>query len=150
MVNSVAKKTDENIENENIENEESVSIDLDTTSLKERILLVMNEIRISKNGKNTFQNYEYFKPEEINQKVNPLFLRYKVFPWFYTEFEPYETETVETLGENTSIVTKKEYRELAILRLQDILKKDEDVVYKMPIKNIDIKGANEMQKMRRR
>ena len=144
----MAKKTDENIENEIIESEESVKIDLNEVSLKERILLVMNEIRISKNGKNTFQNYEYFKPEEINQKVNPLFLKYKIFPWFYTDFEQYETETLETLGENTSITTKKDYREVAVLKLQDILKKDEDVVYKMPIKNIDIKGANEMQKMR--
>lgn len=144
----MAKKTDENIENEIIESEESVKIDLNEVSLKERILLVMNEIRISKNGKNTFQNYEYFKPEEINQKVNPLFLKYKIFPWFYTDFEQYETETLETLGENTSVTTKKDYREVAVLKLQDILKKDEDVVYKMPIKNIDIKGANEMQKMR--
>ena len=141
-----------------IENEENVSedliaqenvIELDNMSLRERILCVMNEIRITKTGKNTFSQYDYFKPEVINQRVNPLLLKYKIFPLFYTYFEGFETEVVETSNEAIGMkyTTKKELKEIAKLEFQDILGKDQTVVYQMPIERIEIKGANKMQNL---
>lgn len=135
------------IENENLVAEENV--DISSMSLHERILHVINEIRITKTGKNTFSQYDYFKPEEINQRVNPLLLKYKVFPLFYTCFEGYETEVVEVSSEQGGMkyITKKELKEIAKLEFQDILGKDQTVVYQMPIERIEIKGANKMQNL---
>lgn len=132
------------------EKENCVDLDLEKISLQERVLYVMNEIRLTKSGKNSFANYEYFTPESINLKVNPLLLKYKVFPLFYTKFENYVEEETEILSEgNTKSTTKYGYRQIAVLKLMDILKKDEDLVYSMPIEIADIKGANNMQKIRR-
>lgn len=134
---------DENV----LVNLENQNIDLNQTSLMERVLYVINEIRISKNGKNTFSNYEYFKPEEINKRVNPLLLKYKIFPLYKTFFQPYEIEVTEYLGDEPRTVTKQELKEIAELRFKDVLKKDEDIIYQMPIERIDIKGANKMQNL---
>lgn len=128
----------------------SVALDLDKISLQERVLYVMNEIRLKKSGKNSFANYDYFTPESINLKVNPLLLKYKVFPLFYTKFESYTEEETESLVDGvTKSSTKYGYRQIAVLKLMDVLKKDEDLVYSMPIEIADIKGANNMQKIRR-
>lgn len=120
------------------------AIDISGLSLMERMLIIMNEIRIEKNGKNTFSNYDYFKPEEINKKVNPLFLEYKIFPHFTTIIKEFEIATTESL-EKSQIVTQKEFREIAQLKLIDILNPKDILIYEMPLKEIEIKGANKMQ-----
>lgn len=141
------EKTEENEINKDFF--ENLNVDLNATSLMERVLYVINEIRISKNGKNTFSNYEYFKPEEINKRVNPLLMKYKIFPLYRTFFQPYDVEVTEYYDNNEGnrIVSKKELKEIAELRFKDVLKKDEDIVYQMPIERIDIKGANKMQNL---
>ena len=138
-------------EKENViinENSDEVTV-ADKMSLRERILHVINEIRITKTGKNTFSQYDYFKPEEINQRVNPLLLKYKIFPLFYTSFEGFETEVVETSSDKDGMkyTTKRELKEIAKLEFQDILGRDQTVIYKMPIERIEIKGANKMQNL---
>lgn len=138
-------------EKENViinENSDEVTA-TDKMSLRERILHVINEIRITKTGKNTFSQYDYFKPEEINQRVNPLLLKYKIFPLFYTCFEGFETEVVETSSDKDGMkyTTKRELKEIAKLEFQDILGRDQTVIYQMPIERIEIKGANKMQNL---
>lgn len=127
-------------------------IDLKSISLEERILLIMNEIRLVKNGKNTYSNYEYFKPEEINQKINPLLLKYKIFPHFYTTYEKIASEEQQinnSEGSQFTFVTKNDLKEVAILELSDILKPEKSRIYKMYIDKVEIKGANKMQNIRR-
>lgn len=136
--------------NDKIETDEVLTnekIDLENMNLMERVLRVANEIRVIKNGKNEYSNYNYFKPEEINQKVNPLLLKYKIFPLFYTYYEAYDMEICETMENDKAMkcITKKELKEIAKLEFQDILGKDKTIVYQMPIERIDIKGANKMQ-----
>lgn len=152
MAKIIEEKNINENENENVIINEDSIIDgeaIDKMSLRERILCIINEIRITKTGKNTFSQYDYFKPEQINQRVNPLLLKYKVFPLFYTYFETFENEVAEMVSEDNGIkyVTKKELKEIAKLELQDILGKDETVVYQMPIERIEIKGANKMQNL---
>ena len=126
-------------------NEETqVNIDISKMSIMERMLNIMNEIRIEKNGKNTFSNYDYFKPEEINKKVNPLFLQYKIFPIFTTYFKKFDMKVTEEL-DSVKTVTEAQYAEIAMLKLIDILNPSEFLVYEMPLKEIEIKGANKMQ-----
>jgi hypothetical protein len=124
---------------------EAEVLDLSGVSLMERMLYVMNEIRIEKNGKNTFSNYDYFKPEEIKKKVNHLFFKYKIFPHFTTYIKGYETQTVETMSDSVSTKTQIEYREIAKLSLTDILNPNDALIYEMPLREIEIKGANKMQ-----
>ena len=139
------EKEQENIQ-DNIQKE-----DISKLNLMERLNIVMNEIRIEKNGTNKFQNYNYFEPEAINNKVNPLFLKYKIFPHFYTDFIDYPVEVEETTkcDQNVSPIyiktTKHEYKEIAFLVLTDILNPDVSKTYKIPIISADIKGANKMQ-----
>lgn len=123
---------------------------MDELSLQERILVIANEIRLVKDGKNTYANYQYFKPEQINNKVNPLLLKYKVFPRFYTKFEqrPVEVQITRN-GDSETTTTKYETEEIAILELSDILKPDQIVYYSIPIERTEIKGANKMQNIRR-
>ena len=129
---------------------DGVSLDLEKISLQERVLYIMNEIRLTKSGKNSFANYDYFTPESINLKVNPLLLKYKVFPLFYTKFESYVEEETESLTDGVAkTLTKTSYRQIAVLKLMDVYKKDDDLVYSMPIEIAEIKGANNMQKIRR-
>ncbi len=129
-------------ENENIKEDEKV--DINKLSIMERMLIIMNKIRIEKNGKNTFSNYDYFKPEEINKRVNPLFLEYKIFPHFTTYIKEYEIAVTESL-EKATITTQKEFKEIAQLKLVDILNPKETIIYEMPLRDIEIKGANKMQ-----
>ena len=139
------EKEQENIQ-ENIQVE-----DINKLNLMERMNIVINEIRIEKKGVNKFANYNYFQPEAINSKVNPLFLKYKIFPHFYTDFIDYPLEVEETTKCDPNVspiyikTTKHEYREIAFLVLTDILNPDIKLTYKIPIISADIKGANKMQ-----
>lgn len=124
---------------------EGISLDLSKMSIMERMLYIMNEIRIEKNGKNTFSNYDYFKPEEINRKVNPLFFSYKIFPLFTTYIKGFETQVIENLENSVTTKTQIEYKEIARLTLTDVLNPKEQLIYEMPLRDIEIKGANKMQ-----
>ena len=55
-------------------------------SVKSRIVKISNEIRVGKDGKNTFQNYDYFKPDDIAKALNPLLEKYNVIALFNMTF----------------------------------------------------------------
>lgn len=57
-----------------MENKKSIT----ELSVKERIILIANEIRISKDGKNDFAKYSYFQPDTILALLNPLLLKYNL------------------------------------------------------------------------
>ena len=125
-------------------------------TLYEKMNLVINEVRIGKNGKNTFSNYDYFRPDEINMNVNPLFLKYRLFPYFHTAFVDYPTEqkyvTRPTLNDDSTLQSvlevKHNYKEIAYLAIRD-LDSDNFMEYQMPLELPEIKGANVMQRIRR-
>ncbi len=95
-------------------------------TVKERIVRVANELKITKEGKNTFAHYEYIKPEDLQNALKPLYLKYRLFAHF----------GMRKLDNN-----KNE----AILRIEDW---DTDVgrqIYTMVVDNIELKGANSVQ-----
>ena len=47
-------------------------------TLMQRILKITNELKVKKNGKNTFSKYDYFKLEDITDALNPLLEKYSV------------------------------------------------------------------------
>lgn len=51
-------------------------------SVKERIVIISNEIRVAKAGKNDFMKAEYFKPDDIMRALNPLLEKYRLFANF--------------------------------------------------------------------
>jgi len=51
-------------------------------SVKEKIIKISNEIRVGKDGKNSFQNYDYFKPDDIAKALNPLLEKYNLISHF--------------------------------------------------------------------
>ena len=132
-----------------VEVAEEVDYDPAKLTLQERIVIAMNNIRIKKDGKNKFANYNYFKPDTINSKVNPLFLQLKIFPRFYTDYIKFGDETTQITDmeqvKTSTLVTKYSYKEMAYLELIDILNPQVKEVYQMPIEHPDIKGANKMQ-----
>jgi hypothetical protein len=95
-------------------------------SVKERIVKISNEIRIGKDGKNSFQNYEYFKPDDIAKALNPLLERHELLIHFNM---PYSKE-------------KGMYE--AKLTIVDI-KSDDQVVYLFDIPLTELKGTGMAQ-----
>lgn len=91
-------------------------------SLKEKILQIANELRIEKDGKNKFQNYDYFKPDSIMSALNPLFLKHKVFSHFNIEKTETGYKAILTLSNN-----------------------GDKIEYTMETPTIEIKGANPVQ-----
>lgn len=47
-------------------------------TVKQRIVEIANEIRISKDGRNDFAKYNYFQPDSILALLNPLLLKYNL------------------------------------------------------------------------
>lgn len=55
-------------------------------SVKERIIKISNELRIDKDGKNDFQRFSYFKPDDIAIAINPLLEKYELIALFNMPF----------------------------------------------------------------
>jgi len=51
-------------------------------SVKQRIIKISNELRLKKEGKNNFKEYSYFRPDDINVALNPLFKEYNLIAIF--------------------------------------------------------------------
>lgn len=95
-------------------------------SVKEKIIKISNEIRVGKDGKNSFQNYEYFKPDDIAKALNPLLEKYELLTHFSM---PYSKE-------------KGMYE--AELSIMDI-KSDDKLVYRFDIPLTTLRGTGEAQ-----
>lgn len=95
-------------------------------SVKERIVKISNEIRIGKDGKNSFQNYEYFKPDDIAKALNPLLEKYELLAHFSMSY------------------SKEKGMYEAKLEMLDI-KSDDKVLYWFDIPMTTLRGTGEAQ-----
>ena len=98
-----------------------------TQSTIERIMRVSNEIRISKDGKNSFQNYEYFKPDDINKAIVPVLLEHGLYAKFDMIFN----------------AEKGVYQ--GSLRIGNFENKDDFEIYSLDVKEALVKGASPVQ-----
>lgn len=96
----------------------------DKLTLKQKIIAISNELRVQKEGKNSFANYEYFKPDDINRLINPLLQKYDILILFNLEMQ------------------NDFYR--ATLTVEDA-KEEQNRVYTMDIDKAVVKGANPAQ-----
>jgi len=82
-----------------------------TKSIKEKIVQISNELRLNKEGKNAFQKYDYFRPDDIAKAINPLMEKYRLIIMFNLPFNKdkgmYEGElSIEGLDTDEKIVYK--------------------------------------------
>lgn len=89
-----------------------------------RVIRICNELRAKKDGRNTFSNYNYFRPDDLLNLLNPLLLKYNI----YTKFDLY---------------LKESYYQ-AVLTLIDA-NGSESLNYVFDIQKATVKGANEAQ-----
>jgi hypothetical protein len=93
-------------------------------SVKRRIVLISNELRVGKDGKNTYSNYDYFKPDDIMKALNPLLEKYNLITMF-----------------NLLYQTEYSKAELVVADCDS----DEHVEYIFDIQKATLKGTNEAQ-----
>lgn len=93
-------------------------------SVKRRIVLISNELRVGKDGKNTYSNYDYFKPDDIMKALNPLLEKYNLITMF-------------------NLFYKGEYYQAELI-IADC-DGNENIEYIFDIQKATVKGANEAQ-----
>ena len=86
-------------------------------SVKKRIVKICNAFRVGKDGKNTFSNYDYFKPDDILKTLNPLLEEHELISIF--NLKTHETKE----GYNS----------------------EDKVDYQFDIEKAEVKGANKAQ-----
>lgn len=98
-----------------------------TLSIKQKIVKISNEVRLSKDGQNKFANYNYFKPDDILLALNPLLEKYNLFMSFNL---PFNHE--KSMYEGT-------------LYFEDLEDDKQNITYKFDIPLTSVKGASEAQ-----
>src|SRR5882724_11179395 len=78
-------------------------------SVKQRIVIISNEIRVAKAGKNDFMKAEYFKPDDIMKAINPLLEKYGLITIFNMTFSKEKgmydgTLIIEDVAENPVVI----------------------------------------------
>lgn len=91
-------------------------------TLQKKIITITNELRAQKDGKNSFANYNYFKPDDLLNLLNPLLLKHDLFCKF-------------------NLTYKDSYYEAELILADD----KEKEIYKFDILKATVKGANEAQ-----
>jgi hypothetical protein len=99
----------------------------DKLSVKKRIVKITNLLRLEKDGKNTFSNYDYFTPNLVLAKLNPLL----------------EENNLITLF-NLKVHEFKDDYYTAYLTIEDT-DSPEKVEYQFDIEKAEVKGANKAQ-----
>ena len=95
-------------------------------SLKQKIIKITNELRIGKEGKNTFAKYDYFRPDDILNALNPLLDKHGLIVIFNLRLhESLEYYIAELIIEETE--------------------SDKNVKYYFDIDKAIVKGANPAQ-----
>lgn len=101
-------------------------IKIQKRSVKERIVAISNEIRISKAGKNEFMKANYFQPDDILRTINPLLESHQLISIFNMEW----------------LKEKEMYQ--STLEISDV-NSLESVLYKFDIPMQELKGAGRAQ-----
>lgn len=82
-----------------------------TNTVKQKIVYISNEIRLEKEGKNPFQNFDYFRPDDIAKAINPLLEKHKIIIKFNMPFDGVSKMYQCSLTvENIEDENKEEYR----------------------------------------
>ena len=97
------------------------------TSIKKRIVLISNEMRIEKEGENSYANYSYFQPDDILKAINPLLDKYNLICQFNLEWKQ------EMLM----------YR--GTLKVEDCDVADGSITYTFDIPMTEVKGSSKAQ-----
>lgn len=116
-------------------------------TVKKRIVQIMNEIRMKKEGKNTFSNYNYFRPDDIFKELNELLLKHGLITIFNLIREDKESEKVVVEMEKNNVKTITEIlkdKYIAILEIVDV-ETDESIKYEFHLRNATLSGANDAQ-----
>lgn len=95
-------------------------------SVKERVVAIINELSLQRAGKNDFQGFKYFKPDDILRNINPLLEKNNLITMFNMEY----------------IKESEMYR--GILIIEDIIS-PEAVKYSFDIPLTQVKGAGQAQ-----
>jgi hypothetical protein len=101
-------------------------------SVKERIVEISNELSIGREGKNDFQGFKYFKPDDILRQINPLLQKNRLFTKFEMTFNK-EKEMYE------SKMT------ISDIDIREDLQRGPVEVYQFDIPMTHVKGAGEAQ-----
>lgn len=107
------------------------------TSIKERITDISLELSIKRQGKNDFQNFDYFRPDDVVLAVLPLLKKYRLFSKFDMPYNK-EKEMYEA---------KMTISDERIVKAIDnpLLKALEPEVYQFDIPLTQVKGAGQAQ-----
>ena len=108
------------------------------TSVKERIMEISTRLSIKREGKNDFQGFEYFKPDDILRQITPLLKEYKLFVKFDMPFNK-EKEMYET---KTTISDSRIIKAIDNPLLKAV---EEPEVYQFDIPLTQVKGAGQAQ-----
>ena len=111
---------------EKLEKAQERVLDISAMTVKERIVRISNELRITKEGRNTYSEYDYIRPNDIQEALKPLYLKYGVFTHF---------------GMRKNNQGKNE----GVLRVEDWNTDVGRQIYTMAVDDIQIKGANAAQ-----
>lgn len=95
-------------------------------SVKERIIVITNELSLQRAGKNDFQGFKYFKPDDILRNINPLLEKNNLITMFNMEY----------------IKEAEMYR--GVLIIEDLFS-EEKVIYHFDIPLTQVKGAGQAQ-----
>lgn len=105
---------------------DSNDLNIEMMSIKERIIRISNELKIEKTGWNTYGEYAYITPEDLENALRPLLLKYRTF----THLDVRHMEN----GRNIAVLTISTFEN------------DDDVqIYTMDVPDITLKAANAAQ-----
>lgn len=105
---------------------DSNELNIEMMSVKERIIRISNELKIEKTGWNTYGEYAYITPEDLENALRPLLLKYRTF----THIDVRHMEN----GRNIAVLTISTFEN------------DDDVqIYTMDVPDITLKAANAAQ-----
>lgn len=127
-------------------------------SVKHRITMVSDELKVQKTGHNSYAGYYYLTPEDILNPLKALLNKHRLFKHFDIVKEDVEsnfniiTEKTTEIVDGKEVVTERteskpivqQQKEYAILTISDV-DSDEAQVYKMRVEDIALKGANALQ-----
>lgn len=104
----------------------TVNDEIKSMSVKERIVRVSNEIKIEKTGWNAYGEYAYITPEDLENALKPLLLKYRLFT-------------------HVNVNHLENGRNIATLKIEDFDNDDDYQIYSMDVPDITLKAANAVQ-----
>lgn len=96
-------------------------------TIKQKIVTISNQLRVTKDGTNTFAKYDYFKPDDILKALNPLLKEHNLFMSFNLPFN------------------KEKVMYEATLYFEDLEDEKQNITYKFDIPLTKVSGASEAQ-----